>query len=522
MTPSLPPDELPLDGEVFSANPPPKESPSPSVEVWPDSNTLREMRDLHLAMLRTKQVLTPEEEEYLASMPPIQDLTEEEKAYYKNRVLTPEEEANLAEMSDAIDRAWWKEEGKAYYEKWKRDNKLDDASEKPRRGRKKGQKPKVVPATVKAPKDWLTAPIWTPGIQRAGRSVEVFDHRTGQVNTWTLGIDNPISKKHEPSKEISIHHIKVALAVLSFWEGRNPVPMSVNELALRVANSRGGRYQQDLLDKLNDLRQYWVEVKNEKGRKDYFPLLQKIRLHKNPPRKAPDTVSEDEMWLDEIELDPKFADLLNDYSRSMDLNFETLRTIKSGMVQSIYLFLPSRAVHHAQEDPFKITTERLWQDLELDVAPKSVRKKALTQNNPSIMDQLDGLKLLSGVLRVSLEETVDKKDWNLLAWVEKGVHPIHSGGKLREAWLARGRSAEEFKTRIENVHNLEPYQFDNLEILEINLEKGELFFCHAKALLGDLVFDKILSEAKAEQLEGRSDVKNWEAVLRYRIEKAIS
>ena len=345
----------------------------------------------------------------------------------------------------------------------------------------------------------------------------MLDHRTGEINTWTLGIQKPLPKlkkgaiaKPQIIPEITIQHIKVAFAVLSFWKGKTLVPISVNELALRVANSRGGRYSRDLLQKLYDLRDFWVSVKNPAGRTDYFPILQKIHLHEDAPRKAHSSGAQEELWLDEIELSPEFANLLVDYSRSMDLNFDTLREIKSGIVQSTYLFLPSRAVHHSKENPFKVTTSRLWLDLELDPAPKSRRRQILTQNKPSIIEQLDGLKLLSGRLRVALEETVDKSDWNLLAWVEKSPQPFLSGGKLRDAWLASGRSQEGFKTRIDKVQNLDSYETDILSFLGIDIEAGELFFCHAKALLGGLAFAKLLSEAKADLLEGRSDVKSWE------------
>ncbi len=389
---------------------------------------------------------------------------------------------------------------------------------------KKGKALLPLDTLVRLPKDWLKAPIFLPGKQKLNRKVEVMDHRTGLVNVWTMGIDNPLAKVKTPSKEITFEHIKVAFAVLTFWKGENPVPLSVKALAKRVANSTGGSYFRDLLDKLNDLREFWVAVNFGEKKRKRFPLLQEVVLSDKPPlRSDASSAKEDqeEMMLDCVRFDKEFANLLKDLALTMHLRFDAMKELKSGIAQSIYLFLPSRAVYYdSQEKPFEITTALLWEQLHLDKAPKSRRYQILTKDKVSIIAQLDGAKLLTGRLRVVLVETVDKKDWKFLSWVEK--KQLLEGGKLRAAWLAGGRTEEEFKQHIDKIQELDNYEIELLESLKIDIEAGFLFFCHAKALLGQEAFQKILSEAKARHLEGTSTVKSWEAVIRHRIDKILS
>jgi hypothetical protein len=226
------------------------------------------------------------------------------------------------------------------------------------------------------------------------------------------------------------------------------------------------------------------------------------------------------MMLDCVRFDKEFADLLKDLAMTMHLRFDAMKELKSGIAQSIYMFLPSRAVYYdSQEKPFEITTALLWEQLCLDPAPKSRRYQILTKDKVSIIEQLNGAKLLTGRLRVVLAETVDKKDWKLLSWVEK-KHFLE-GGKLRAAWIAGGRTEEDFKNRIEKMQELDNYETELLESLEIDIEAGFLFFCHAKALLGALRFATLLADAKNNKAEGVS-VDSWEAVIRHRIEKELT
>ena len=96
----------------------------------------------------------------------------------------------------------------------------------------------------------------------------------------------------------------------------------------------------------------------------------------------------------------------------------------SPTAQAIYTFLPSRAVHHAESDPFAIRLATSLEQVSHPVPPhKSVRKKIFTQNRFSILSQLDGKEILNGILRVSLADTKDASDYNLLAGSKRTASP---------------------------------------------------------------------------------------------------
>ena len=358
------------------------------------------------------------------------------------------------------------------------------------------------PLHARVPKDWLLKPVFIPGIQPKNREIIVNGNR------WLMGVNNPLSKKPEPSRDITLAHIKVALGVLTFFHGQNPVTISVTELAKRCADSRGGRYYRDLLQKLNDLRDYWVSVTYENGDTKTFTLLKSIAVLSKAPKKKPisSVYSESQLWLDSVELHEEFAELMSDFARTMHLRFDAMKKLTSDIAQSIYLFLPSRAYHHSKESPFEITLSLLFEQLGLDKQPKSVRYKLLTQHKNSVMSQLDQAQILTGCLRVKLKETRDRSDWKLLAWVEEKSASIslsNSESALVEAWRKSGRPETDLTKKLSLLSQLNDYELDMLERADIQHDSCKKFLQQAKTLLGESKFHLLLSEAKAEKIEER-------------------
>jgi hypothetical protein len=355
---------------------------------------------------------------------------------------------------------------------------------------------------ARVPKDWISKAVFVPGVQPPNREIVV------NGNTWVMGIDNPIAKNPTPSKPITLNHIKIAFAVLTFWRGDNPVSMSLSELAQRCADSRGGRYYRDLLDKLNDLRNYWVSVSYEDGRRRRFALLKSVDLVDDaPPKKKTEKGGQSQMWLDRVELHEEFAELLRDFARTIHLRFDVMKTLTSDLAQSIYLFLPSRAYHRSKTDPFEIGLETLFEQLELAPQPKSVRYKLLTQNKRSVMKQIDGAEILIGKLRVKLTETRDKSDYKLMAWVEgkpEAASLEDSQGPLIDAWRKSGRTDEALRKALGKLAELDDYDRELLTKAGVSTGETERFLRQAKVLVGDGRFHAILSDAKAERLEGRA------------------
>src|SRR5258705_10415749 len=82
------------------------------------------------------------------------------------------------------------------------------------------------------PKDWSSAPIFSPRKQLEPREIIV------NGNTWRMGIDNPLN--NQPSRPIDMRHVRILLAVLSFWKGNNLLSIALSGLGARASGSRGG------------------------------------------------------------------------------------------------------------------------------------------------------------------------------------------------------------------------------------------------------------------------------------------
>jgi hypothetical protein len=322
-----------------------------------------------------------------------------------------------------------------------------------------------------------------------------------------MGADNALTDS--PGADIDLSHVRIILAILSFWVGGNPVRLSMSELARRCASSRGGRYFRDLRLKMDDLRNYWISIVDKNGEKRSFPLLERIHVVKKPRRNNPkDDQGKEEVWLDKVELAQPFAELLRDWTQIMHLNLTTLKDLTSEIAQAIYLYLPSRAVHHTKSNPFEIRLALLLEQLGMPVpSAPSKRKELFTQNKRSVLTQLDGAEILTGKLRVTLAPTGDGADYKLLAWIEKGrtlagLEP--SEGPLFQAWIASGRSRDEYEKRKINRQPLSDYEEELLAKAGVELQNSRSFFSIARTLLGEPRFTALIAEAKAETLEGRT------------------
>ena len=110
--------------------------------------------------------------------------------------------------------------------------------------------------------------------------------------------------------------------------------------------------------------------------------------------------SQPEFWLDRVTLNPDFFGLLQHIENLAGLRLDVLIGMTSDAAQSIYTYLPSRAVHRSSANPFEITLTTLMEQIGLNVPPhKSKRHQIFTQRSPSIVNQLNGAETLTGILR---------------------------------------------------------------------------------------------------------------------------
>ena len=385
-------------------------------------------------------------------------------------------------------------------------------------------------------KDWLKAPIFSPVKQTAPREVEVTNDK-GQSHLWRMGVPNPLNQK--PSSRIDMSHARVLLAILSFWRHQNPVSLSLSELARRCANAEGGgSYYKRLRGKIEDLRQYWIELETPNGQHRIFPALARVEvtLHPKSPNapasrqgrlalEGPAAVPAGRILLDNVELAPEFAEFLIGFADYMHFRLDVLRNMPSDVAQAIYLYLPSRAVHHTRQNPWQITLTNLYNELGLKVASaKSLRKKVLVQHRRSVLSQLNGAPVLKGTLRATLRLNQAGTDWMLLAWTEtdeKLLDPNESNSQLAQAWRDSGRPEKEFQTLLKApLRPLTDEDHALCEAARIDLNGTERFLRLCKTILSGPVFRRQLAELKVDVIESRG-VQNPTGALIWRLLQAI-
>lgn len=361
------------------------------------------------------------------------------------------------------------------------------------------------------PKDFITAPIFASRPQRGSRMVMAGDR------VYTIGGFKPISEDRPACPALDIRHGRALFTILSFVDlsaGDLTVRFSVTEFCKRYANTVSGRYARDMRGLLSDLERCWFKITYPNGTSESYRILKNISVrHKASRRKllVNEIFEQDETWLEEVELHPKFFSLLQGYFSMAQIHLETLIKIRSPLAQAIYVYMPSRAVHADVTKPFEITLENLLLQVGHTVPKaKSLRKKIFTQNNHPVLEQLNNAAIMNGVLRVTLAETSDKKDYKLQFWIEnrgpKHKLPMESEadekGVLQKIWLEAGRSLEEFKEKTKfPLPPLEDYQLELLKRGKVEFQKNEIFFRKALALLGRDRFDGLLSDAKSAVLE---------------------
>ena len=369
--------------------------------------------------------------------------------------------------------------------------------------------PKPEPITPLVPREMIVAPFFAATKQTRGREIVVDGRR------WVIGLDHPTRRR--PSPALDMRHGRACFTLLSFRDrmknGRE-IHFSMNEFCRRYASSQGGRYASDILNVLFDLQETWVSREVDGDQVEYFQIVGDIKIHQRSARRRDALralAMQQEMWLDRVTLSPEFFGLLKRWEELARICLHVLASIRSPKAQAIYTYIPSRAVHRTRSSPFSINLATILEQIGAPVpSAKSARKKIFTQNNNSILSQLDGAEVIDGLLRAELAETQDGSDYKLLFWVEKGgapepvaAEPVTPPRKssMLEAWLKSGRSRASFQQRLKNAGALQNHHLELLERAGVQLEKTGRFFEMAYALLGPR-FERVISEAKSDAMEG--------------------
>ena len=378
---------------------------------------------------------------------------------------------------------------------------------------------------IRAPKDYFLGPVFAATKQTGPREVTIGESR------YQIGGFHPLRPELSPPA-LDVRHARAIFSLLSFrdsYDDTRLIRFSFNEFCRCYARTNGGRYARAIKKILADLLDSYIRVTNLKTNIDHqYRLIERIDIEGRPPRRRDSrmaTSRQRELWFNGATLSPEFYGLLNRITELQHLKLDVFTSIRSPLAQSIYLYLPSRASHHQETDPFEITLTKLLEQVSFPIpSQKNRRRQIFTKNKNPIMEQLDGIETLTGRFRVNLVETSDSSDWKLQAWVEKSKQKSKltaENSKLVAAYLKSGRPRELLDQALSNIQPLSGFETDMLEVAGVEIQRNRLFFEMAKAILKQPRFVALLGEAKGDLLEGRKATKNPTARLIHRIMQAI-
>jgi hypothetical protein len=387
---------------------------------------------------------------------------------------------------------------------------------------------------VAAPRDYFLGPVFAATKQTGPREVTISSRR------YLIGGFHPMRRNYSPPA-LDVRHARAIFCLLSFrdpFSGSRLIRFSFNEFCRRYAHSNGGRYSRAIAESVADLLDAYIRVTDLKSNIAHeYRLIEHIDIEKRLIRRKDAHLANShqlEMWFNGCTLSPEFFDMLNQIVELQHLKLNVFTAIRSPLAQAVYLYIPSRAHHHTENAPFEINLTKLLEQVSFPVPfHKSKRKELFTKHQEegrAILQQLDGLETLSGVFRVTLAETGDRRDWKMQAWVEKGSRQTLPGtsdkpasnSKIVKAYLKSGRTRDQLKQTLTQIQPLSDYERELLERAETKIAGNERFFEMARAILKPARFEGLLAEAKGDSLEGRSAKKNPTARLIYRIMEAIA
>lgn len=376
------------------------------------------------------------------------------------------------------------------------------------------------------PKDYSLGPVFAATRQTGAREVVVNERR------YQIGGFHPMRPELHPPA-LDVRHARALFALLSFRKRGEDTPVirfSFNEFCRKYAHSNGGRYARAITGIVADLLDSYIRITDvPSGNAHEYRLIERIDIEKRPPRRKDSQAAKSrqlEIFFHGCVLSPEFYAVLNQVTELQHLILDVFTSLTSPLAQAIYLYIPSRAHHHTEADPFEITITKLLEQVSFPVpAQKNRRRQLFRQNKKSIISQLDGAETLTGIFRVRLAPTADGTDWKLQTWVERHVWKLKrdpKNSKLMTAFLAAGHTQDELDRRLDNLESLNDYELDLLEAAEIDVEKDRRFLELAKALVGRVRFIGIVGECKSDTLEGRKATKSPTARLIWRVTEAIS
>ena len=280
----------------------------------------------------------------------------------------------------------------------------------------------LIPASLPIPTDWTLSPV-----VRQCREVPYSVLSNKSQCLWTMGVAaNPSQKS--PTLEWFDWRVFIAVHAILLRNDSGDADASFREIAAMMGSATCGKSLAMIRDALFRLRDFWVHMQRPDGSGLKFPLVEfwiATQMTSAGEREA----------LTKIRMHRDFVDLVT--NESAPIRYDELRRIRSAITATLYLFLPARVWHWKGRASARVVGfGALAEALGLQHQASRMRK-LLTQNaattpgckNGSVVQQLDGMLLRSGIMRCEMAEDGLRLWWEIR---------IPTTGCLHDAFLRGG------------------------------------------------------------------------------------
>lgn len=209
---------------------------------------------------------------------------------------------------------------------------------------------------VAAPRDYLLGPVFAAGKQSGPRDITIGRRR------YQVGGFHPMRPDFHPPA-LDVRHARAIFTLLSFRREGGLIRFSFNEFCRRYARSNGGRYARAIRGIVADLLDAYIRVTElPTGKFREYRLIERIDIEGRPPRRRNTRLAEGcqgELFIHGCALSAEFGGLLERITELQYVKLDVFTAIRSPLAQAVYLYIPSRAHHHGEGDPFEITLTKL-------------------------------------------------------------------------------------------------------------------------------------------------------------------
>jgi hypothetical protein len=385
--------------------------------------------------------------------------------------------------------------------------------------------------TVAGPKLFFITPFFTGMAAKLQQKVEY------EGRNYRIGGIHPFPRPGVPLPcALDIRHCRALFVLLSFrGEGGNAgreISFSMYAFAQRYASSNGGAYHRRLRQLLGDLADTWIEIKEiSTGKVLQARLLEKMDVCQTPIRRrdAPEAVSgQMNFRIQAATLSDWFLEMLARIAELLYLRLDVFTSIRSPIAQSLYMFIPSRAIGHPEQKPWEVNLSTVLSQIGYDPVPepRSKRIQLLQQNKNSVLAQLNGLPISKGILRAALRIPEDReRDAFLQVWQElpkESEWTVNKNSKIYQTWIQNGGTPDEYRRRMQRQRPIDSHEADLLRDIGVDLAKDQVFLRQVRALVGADQFTSRLAETKGSAKEPGFHVrKDLNSLLGGRLMEAV-